>query len=97
MERPGNDPTDDDVAPAPGAAAAAVRLGPNARAALWMAGALASFSTMAVCGRELAGRVPTFEILFWRSLIGVLVIVALLARSGWAQARPRRLGQHLLR
>ncbi|HSR72291.1 MAG TPA: DMT family transporter, partial [Kiloniellales bacterium] len=27
----------------------------------------------------------------------VLVIVALLARSGWAQARPRRLGQHLLR
>ena len=69
------------------------------RAALWMAGALISFSTMAVSGRE-AGRVlGTAEMLTWRSVIGFLVILAALALSakGFAQVRTGRLGLHVLR
>lgn len=37
---------------------------------LWMSGALLSFSLMAIGARELAGGVSTFQILFFRSLIG---------------------------
>ena len=70
-----------------------------ARAALWMAGALLSFSTMAVSGRE-AGRVlETAELLVWRSAIGFLVVLLVLALSsrGFAQVRTRRLGLHVVR
>ena len=37
-------------------------------AALWMGGALVSFMAMAVAGRELAGQLGLFQILFFRSL-----------------------------
>jgi drug/metabolite transporter (DMT)-like permease len=67
------------------------------RAALWMLMALCCFSAMAVGGRQLAGAMSTFELLFIRSIIGCLVITALLCHFGWAQARPRQLGFHLLR
>ncbi|MBA4502238.1 DMT family transporter [Marinobacterium marinum] len=68
-------------------------------AALWMTGALFSFMAMAVSGRELSQDLTTFQILFFRSLIGVLLIAALLARShhGFAQLRTRRTGGHVLR
>jgi drug/metabolite transporter (DMT)-like permease len=52
---------------------------------------------MAVGGRELAGAISTFQILFFRSLIGLAVISLLLWRAGWARARTRRPGLHLLR
>lgn len=68
-------------------------------AALWMVGALTSFTTMAVSGRE-AGRVmPTADLLVWRSMIGFGIVVALLMWSakGLAQVRTGRLGLHLVR
>lgn len=40
------------------------RVSPTGRAAVWMIGALLSFSAMAVAGRELAGELSTFAILF---------------------------------
>jgi len=64
-----------------------------------MSGALVSFSTMAVSGRE-AGRVlATAELLVWRSAIGFVVIAAIVALSarGFAQVRTRRLGLHVVR
>ena len=70
-----------------------------ARAALWMSAALVSFSTMAVSGRE-AGRVlETAEMLVWRSVIGFVLIAAVVALSarGFGQVRTRRLGLHVLR
>ncbi|HMQ32227.1 MAG TPA: DMT family transporter [Chloroflexaceae bacterium] len=76
--------------PAPGA-------GPVATAAAWMAGALLSFMAMAVGGRELAGELSTFQILFFRSLVGLAVIGLLLWRAGWRLARTARLGLHLVR
>ncbi len=66
-------------------------------AAFWMTGALFSFMAMAVSGRELSQDLTTFQILFFRSLIGVVLIGALVARSGWAQLKTNRTGGHLMR
>jgi len=52
---------------------------------------------MAIGGRQLAGTMSTFELLFIRSVIGCLVIACLLQRTGWKQAKPRLLHFHLLR
>ncbi len=66
-------------------------------AALWMAGALTGFMAMALSGRELSAELGTFQILFWRSLVGLAVISALLSWQGWGEARTRRPGRQLLR
>jgi len=47
-----------------------------------MAGALASFTAMALAIRELSGRIPTFEILFFRSAVGIVVVLAVVAAGG---------------
>lgn len=67
------------------------------RAALWMCGALVSFMAMALGGRELSSELSTFQVLFFRSLIG-LVIVATLARvHGVNPFKSLRLGLHIAR
>ena len=70
---------------------------PVTRAALWMSGALVSFSAMAIAGRQLAAELTTFQILFFRSLGGLAVLAAFLQRSGWAQVHTQVFGTHLLR
>ncbi|MDB4130248.1 DMT family transporter [Amylibacter sp.] len=49
------------------------------QAAIWMTGTIASFSAMAVSGREISFELDTFEIMMYRSIIG-LIIVLLLAK-----------------
>jgi hypothetical protein len=49
------------------------------RAVLWMMGALASFTTMALAGRELTQDMSVFQALAFRSLI----CVAILERSAF--------------
>jgi drug/metabolite transporter (DMT)-like permease len=49
------------------------------RASLWMTGTIVSFSAMAVSGREISFELDTFEIMLYRSMIG-LIIVLLLAK-----------------
>ncbi len=44
--------------------------------AAWMVGSLASFIGMAIASRELSAQLSTFQILFFRSLVGVVVIAA---------------------
>jgi len=70
---------------------------PAIRAALWMLGALLSFTAMAIAGRQLSTELTTFQILFFRSLFGLLVVAAVLHRSGWTQAKTRKFGTHLIR
>lgn len=70
---------------------------PAVRAALWMSGALVSFMAMAISGRELAAELTTFQILFFRSLVGLAVVAILLQRSGWTQVETRMFGTHLVR
>ncbi|WP_299783401.1 DMT family transporter [uncultured Roseobacter sp.] len=73
-------------------------MSPILKAALWMSGAIASFSTMAVAGREAASQLDTFEIMMYRSLIGVVVVVAVAWITGtWRQINRDSLGAHLVR
>ncbi len=69
------------------------------RAVAWMGLALLSFSAIAIAGREAGRMLPTSELIFWRSLIGIAVIGAIYARQGPAAAGPRTrvLPQHALR
>ena len=68
------------------------------RAALWMIGAIVSFTAMAVAGREVSLALDTFEIMMYRSLIGVVVVV-IVARATGAHRTIRlgRPGLHVIR
>lgn len=64
----------------------------------FMIGATAAFTLMAVSGRELAGRLDTFEIMTYRSLIGLAVVVAVAWGRGLTKdIHARRLKLHFLR
>ncbi len=68
------------------------------KAALWMIGAIINFSALAVAGRELAHALDTFELMLWRSLIGMVLMGAVVLALGRPAAFiPRRTGLHLLR
>jgi len=66
-------------------------------AAFWMLGTLISFAAMAVAGRELSAEYNTFQILFFRSVIGVFIIGVLVSRSGFSQLKTQRPLSHLVR
>lgn len=63
----------------------------------WMAGALFSFTAMAVAARELSHDLGTFQMLVLRSAFGVLLVTLLLARGGFAQLRLVNLRLHATR
>lgn len=64
------------------------------RAGIWMLGAVASFSAMAVAGREISVEMNTFELMMYRSAIGFLVILLVIAKSkrGFSQIRTTNMG-----
>ncbi|MEJ2167266.1 MAG: DMT family transporter [Desulfobacterales bacterium] len=66
-------------------------------AALWMSGTLVSFMAMAIGGRQLSGQLTTFQILFFRSMIGLLIIGFLVWRSNWKQIFTSHFRIHALR
>ena len=71
---------------------------PTAKAALWMIGAIASFSSMAVAGREVSGELDTFEIMMYRSLFGAVIVLGLAGLTGtWRQVNRDSLGLHFMR
>ncbi len=68
------------------------------KAGLWMLGAVMSFTAMAVAGREMASELDTFEIMMYRSIIGVFVVLAIGGFSGSLDTISRqRFGLHLIR
>ncbi len=67
------------------------------RAALWMSGAVLSFSFMAVAVRELLRHMEVFEILFLRTLVTLLLVLAALPSTGIAPLRTRRFWSHFWR
>ena len=44
------------------------------QAAVWMTGSIVSFSAMAVSGREISYELDTFEIMLYRSIIGLVIV-----------------------
>lgn len=68
------------------------------RAALWMTGAIASFSTMAVAGRAVSFQLDTFEIMMYRSIVGLLIVLGVGALTGTlGQITRRHPDLHLIR
>jgi drug/metabolite transporter (DMT)-like permease len=72
--------------------------GDTARAAVWMTGAIASFSLMAVAGREVSADLDTFELMMYRSLIGAVIVTTIgAATARMPQVRTGRMRLHLVR
>lgn len=68
------------------------------KAAFWMLGAIASFTSMAVAGRAISVELDTFEIMLYRSLAGIVFVLTVATLAGTrGQIRVDRLGLHLLR
>lgn len=68
------------------------------KAAVWMSGAIVSFTSMAVAGRAVSLDLDTFEIMMYRSLIGIAVVLLLSSLAGTRrQIRARLMGWHLVR
>lgn len=68
------------------------------KAALWMLGAAASFTSMAIAGREMAHELDTFEIMMYRSFIGIIIVMAVAFFSKTLhQISRRHLGLHFIR
>ena len=69
----------------------------NTRGVLWMSGAVLSFSAMAIGVREMLRHMAPFEVLFIRSAVMFLIVLAMLPRAGLAAVRTQRFGLHLWR
>jgi drug/metabolite transporter (DMT)-like permease len=58
---------------------------------------VASFILMTVSARQLSGRMSTFEILFFRSVASLSILLALVPRVGAGAYATHRLGLHVVR
>ncbi|WP_299875899.1 DMT family transporter [uncultured Sulfitobacter sp.] len=68
------------------------------RAAFWMLGAIFSFTAMALAGRALGAEYDTFEIMLYRSVVGLIIVVPLAAHIGTlGQINRDALGLHVIR
>ncbi len=68
------------------------------RAALWMLGAVVAFSSMAVAGRAVSFELDTFEIMMYRSMIGLCLVVLVAGFTGhYSQITTRSPAIHLIR
>ena len=73
-------------------------MNPVLKAAVWMLGAIASFSTMAVAGREVSFALDTFEIMLFRSAVGVIIVAfAAIAFGTWRQINREQFSLHFFR
>lgn len=68
------------------------------RAGLWMIGSITSFTAMAVAARQINFDLDTFEIMLYRSLTGLVIMLAYISLSGtWSGISLRHSRLHLLR
>lgn len=68
------------------------------QAAFWMIGTIASFSAMAVAGREVAVELDTFEIMLYRSLFGAAIVLIVATTAGTLhQINRQNITVHLIR
>jgi drug/metabolite transporter (DMT)-like permease len=64
---------------------------------LWMGGAVLCFSAMAVAARELLRHMGTFEVLFWRTAVSFIILMAFVPRVGFASLRIKSMSMHIWR
>jgi drug/metabolite transporter (DMT)-like permease len=69
----------------------------SVRGVLWMGGAVLSFTAMAVAVRELQRHMGSFEIVFLRSVVMLVIVLAMLPHAGVPSIRTRRFATHAWR
>jgi drug/metabolite transporter (DMT)-like permease len=74
-----------------------LQLSGNSRGALWMIASGLGFSVMAVGIKLLGHRLDSFQIGFFRVVIGFIAILPFVAGGGLARMRTRHAGVHLVR
>jgi len=62
-----------------------------------MVGAIFSFSALAVGVRQLSMQISIVEILFWRGVVGLVIVSAVMQKIGWHHVATRDLRLHGLR
>lgn len=68
------------------------------RAGLWMMGAVVSFTLMAVAGREVLDELDTFEVMMYRSLLGICIVLIFSKSAGTVnEINLQQLTLHLTR
>jgi drug/metabolite transporter (DMT)-like permease len=73
-------------------------LSPTLRAVVFMSGAIVSFSAMAVAGRAISFELDTFEIMMYRSFVGIATVLILGNYFGTlSQITRRHMSVHLMR
>ena len=72
-------------------------MNPILRGVLWMGGAVLSFSAMAIAARQLLAHMGPFQVLFFRSMIMLAIVLVVAAQADPGASRTRRLPLHLLR
>ncbi|MEL7150619.1 MAG: DMT family transporter [Pseudomonadota bacterium] len=73
-------------------------MSPTLQAAAWMTGAIVSFSSMAIAGRALSSDLSSFEMMMYRSFIGLAIILVVGSVFGkFNEIRYDRLKLHGLR
>ncbi len=73
-------------------------MSPTLRAVFWMGGAIVSFSAMAVAGRAVTLEHDTFELMFYRSLVGLAAVLVISRIYGThSSISPNKFGWHIAR
>ena len=63
-----------------------------------MLGAIAAFSSMAISGRSVAGELDTFELMMYRSIIGIVLVLIIAGLAGTLKdVTTRSFGTHIIR
>ena len=67
-------------------------------AAYWMIGTMLFLSMMAISGRELGGDLDTFEIMTYRSLIGIMIVLFfIIYNKSYFEINIKKLKLHFIR
>ncbi|MEL6596382.1 MAG: DMT family transporter [Pseudomonadota bacterium] len=68
------------------------------KAAVWMTGAIGSFTAMAIAGRAVSFELDTFEIMMFRSFVGIVLVLVIAGAAGTlGQITRHNLGLHAIR
>jgi len=67
------------------------------KASYWMLVTLLSFSLMAIAVKELSINLNTSEIIFFRSLVSLIIIIPIVSYFGFKKTVSRNIGKHITR
>ena len=68
------------------------------KGSFWMVGGVFSLTLMAIAGKEISLQIDTFEILFFRSLIGIVIVLVVIGGKGlFHEINLKQIRTHLKR